>query len=292
MNTRTVVLTIVSLLFVSVSYAYDWKEVGRIMGKKGEEDKGVLLIKYTRDDLDMKMGDVPVAPDLVLDTWYGFWPMSDGTVMQMGDTVVTEAELPAVLEEIVKQGLEISAVHNHLAGENPRVFFTHLSGHGSAEDVARKARAVLARTSAPTKEDKKKKTTSVDWTPITNVLGKPSETEGDIAEYGFVRRERLMMMGSSMPSTDALETSPEVKFQILPDGCAISYGEMILTAKEVTPVFRAITQNGMLVTALHNHMLDEEPRLFFMHWWGVGDPAKLAKGVQAAKDVMNIDKSD
>src|SRR5882724_6590087 len=280
MNTRTFLAFFVSLFLATLARAYDWKEVRQIMGKKGEEDKGVLLIKFVRTDLKIKMGNVEVEPDLVFDTWYGFWPMSDGTVMLMGDTVVTEAELPAVLQEIDKQGLEISAVHNHLAGENPRVFFTHVSGHGTAAELAGKAKAILARTNAPTGEEKEKKKASIDWTPITHVLGKPAEKEGDIAEYGFTRKEKLMMMSERMPSTDALETSPEVKFQMLPDGRAVSYGEMILTSKEVAPVFRAITESGMLVTALHNHMLDEEPRLFFMHWWGVGEPAKLATGVR------------
>lgn len=296
MKTISTAAVLMGILFVTAASAYatDWDDVRGVFGKKGEEDQGVLLIKFYRDDLHVKMGDIEVAPHLVLDTWYGFWLMPDGTVMLMGDTVVTESELPTVLTEIQSQGLEISAIHNHLAGESPRVYFTHISGHGTAAELARKAKAVLSRTHAPQgKEEEKEKSAAVNavnWTPITKVLGKPAEMENDIIEYGFKRREQLAMMGHPMPSTDALETAPEVKFQMLPDGRAVTYGEMILTAREVNPVFRAITQGGILVTALHNHMLDEQPRLFFMHWWGVGDPAKLASTVKSAADAMNVEK--
>ncbi|MFT3781543.1 MAG: DUF1259 domain-containing protein [Nibricoccus sp.] len=289
---RTTLLVLVSVFaFAATSHAYDWKEVRHTMGIKGEEDKGVLLIKYTRDDLDVTMHGSKASPDLVFDTWYGFWPMSDGSVMLMGDTVVTEPELPAVLNEIAKQGLELTAVHNHLAGENPRIFFIHLSGKGSAAELARKAKAILSRTNAPQKEHKESKKASVDWSPITKILGKSAETEGDIAEYSFLRREKLTMQSESMPSTEALETAPEVKFQMLSDGQAVSYGEMILTAKEIAPVSKIITQSGMLITALHNHMTEEEPRLFFMHWWGVGDAAKLATAVRQATEAMNVEKA-
>jgi hypothetical protein len=137
---------------------------------------------------------------------------------------------------------------------------------------------------APDEAEKEKP----DWSAITSVLGKPAEMEGDIIEYGFQRRERLTMHGETLPSTDALETAPEVKFQMLQDGRAVTYGEMILTANEVAPVFHALADHGIEVTALHNHMTEEEPRLFFMHWWAVGKPEALARGVKAAIGRMSL----
>jgi hypothetical protein len=215
--------------------------------------------------------------------------MKDGTVMLMGDTCVREDELSAVEAEMHRQGLEITALHNHLVGETPKVMFVHLAGHGMAPDLARKVKALLARTKTPTgprREEAEKK--KPDWSAITSVLGEPAESEGDIIEYGFRRRERLTMHGETLPSTDALETAPEVKFQMLKGGRAVTYGEMILTADEVAPVFHVLVENGIEIEALHNHMTKEEPRLFFMHWWAVGKPETLARGVKAAIGRVNV----
>jgi hypothetical protein len=215
--------------------------------------------------------------------------MEDGSVMLMGDTCVTESELPGVLEEIDRQGLDLTALHNHLTGETPRIMFLHLSGHGMPAELAQKVKAVLARTAAPTGEEPDATKVPVpDWSAVTAILGEPAEKEGDIIEYGYLRKERLSMHRQTLPSTDALETAPEVKLQMLKDGRAITYGEMILTAKEVSPVFHALTAHGISVSALHNHMVDEEPRLFFMHWWAVGAPADLATGIRAALALVNI----
>jgi hypothetical protein len=207
----------------------------------------------------------------------------------MGDTCVREDELPAVEKEIHQQGLDLTALHNHLIGETPKIMFLHLSGHGTASELARKVKAVLARTATPTgPKAKETETENPDWSAIIAVLGKPAESEGDIIEYGFKRRERLTMHGETLPSTDALETAPEVKFQMLKDGRAVTYGEMILTADEVAPVFHVLSEHGIEIDALHNHMTAEEPRLFFMHWWAVGKPESLARGVKAALGQLNL----
>lgn len=269
--------------------ANDWKVVTDILGRKGQEDQGVLRVSFERSDLQVTKGGVPVSPDLVFDCWYGFWPMKNGSVMLMGDTCVREDELPGVEEEMHRQGLDMTALHNHLTGETPKVMFLHLSGHGTAAELARKVKAVLARTATPmTREPEAAEKEKMDWSAITAVLGQPSETEGDIVEYGFQRSEKLTMHGETLPSTDTLETAPEVKFQLLKDGRAITYGEMILTANEVAPVLHALAENSIEVDALHNHMTDEEPRLLFMHWWGVGKPDMLARGVKAAIERVNL----
>jgi Domain of Unknown Function (DUF1259) len=271
----------------------DWKAVQEVLGRKGDVDKDVLRVTFDRTDLKVTKAGVTVSPDLVFDCWYGFWRMKNGTIMFMGDTCVREDELPAVEAELHHQGLDLTALHNHLVGETPKIMFVHISGHGTAAELARKVKAVLARTSTPTgPKPEKEKQTKADWTPITNVLGKPAEKKGDIIEYGFERREPLTMQGETMPGTDALETAPEVKFQMLEDGRAVTYGEMILTAEEVSPEFHALAENGIEVEALHNHMTEEEPRLFFMHWWAVGKPDVLARGVKAALAQVSLKKED
>jgi hypothetical protein len=269
--------------------ATDWKDVQDILGRKGEEDQGVLRVSFVRSDLKVMKNGVPVAADLVFDCWYGFWPMKDGTVMLMGDTCVRDDELMAVQGEMHRQGLDLTALHNHLTGESPKIMFLHLAGRGAAAELARKVKAVLARTATPTgREPEEPKAGKTDWSAITRILGEPAETKGDIIEYGFHRREQLMLRGEKLPSTDALETAPEVKFQMLKDGRAVTYGEMILITPEVAPVFHALVENGIEIGALHNHMTEEEPRLFFLHWWGVGKPEVLARGVKAALAPMNL----
>lgn len=282
-------LAFTALAVTTAFAAPDWSQVEGILGRKGDEDKGVLRVSFERSDLKVTKNGVPISAELVFDCWYGFWPQSDGSVMLMGDTCVREDELPAVEAEMHRQGLNMTALHNHLIGETPKVMFLHLSGRGTAAELARKVKAVLARTGTPMKADAARVGQKhIDWSAISAILGEPAEAEGDIIEYGFERRERLSMHGEALPSTDALETAPEVKFQMLKDGRAITYGEMILTAKEVAPVFHALVENGIEIDAVHNHMVDEEPRLFFMHWWGVGQPATLARGVKAAIAEMNI----
>lgn len=198
--------------------------------------------------------------------------MRDGTIMLRGDTCMREDELPAVEAEIHRPGLDMTALHNHLIGETPKVMFLHLSGHGTAVELARKVKAVLARTATPmTRESEEMEKEKVDGSAITGVPGQPAETEGDIVEYGFQRGERLTMHGETLPSTDALETAPEIKFQLLKDGRAITCGEMILTANEVAPVFHALAESGIEVDALHNHM--SESRIAEC-WPASGDPIK------------------
>jgi hypothetical protein len=273
----------------SAAFAADWDTVQTILGRKGDVDQGVLRVTFPRSDLHVTLGDVPVSAELVFDSWYGFWPMSDGTTMLMGDTCIREEELPAVEKEIHEQGLDLTALHNHLVGETPKIMFLHLSGRGTAEALAREVKSVLARTTTRTDEEHQESQKSApDWTAVTAVLGEPAEKEGDIVEYGFRRSESLSMRGQSLPSTDALETAPEVKFQMLKDGRTITYGEMILTADEVGPVFHALVAHGITITALHNHMTEESPRLFFMHWWAVGAPRDLAEGVRAAIQPLHL----
>ncbi|MCB1883594.1 MAG: DUF1259 domain-containing protein [Geminicoccaceae bacterium] len=282
-------VTTLASISAAPANAQDWQDIRDELGKRGTEDSGVLRIDFPRSDLDVSIKGVPVSAELALTTWYGFWPMPDGTMMVMGDTVVREDELAGVLEEVEKQGLGITAVHNHLAQETPGVLYAHISGQGEGAELARKIKAVLSRTDAPmTGPAGEEEAPSVDWSSVTAVLGKPAETEGDLIEYAFPRAERLSMDGREMPSTEGLETAPEVKLQMLEDGRAVTYGEMVLTADEVDSVFEALTGHGMTVNAVHNHMLFEEPRLFYMHWWGVGAPQDLAAGLRAALDDMNV----
>jgi hypothetical protein len=222
-------------LGASSASAQDWQPIREQLGKEGLVESGIGWIDFARSDLDVHIGDGRrLARTGALTTWYGFWPTPQGGMILMGDTVVTQDELPGVLEEVRSQGLAVTAIHNHLAGEQPKVLYVHISGQGKGAELASKIKAVLARTNAPTGErEAEEESPSVDWSGVVAILGEPAETEGDLVEYAFPRAEQLRMDGQPMPSTAALETAPEVKIQMLGDGRAVTYGEMILTTKSI-----------------------------------------------------------
>jgi hypothetical protein len=225
----------------------------------------------------------------VFESWYGFWPLDSGMTVLMGDTCMKEEEVPAVLEEAHRQGLKLTALHNHLIGETPRIYFAHLEANGQPGDLAEKVKAVLSRTATPIGEEKPDTGgAAARWKAIAAVLGEPAESKGDVAEYAYRLVTPLAMMERKLPSTEALETAPEVKFQLLADGRAVTYGEVMLTSDEVGPLFHVLAERGIAVNALHNHMLEEEPRLFFLHWWKIGAPGVVARDVQAVMERMQV----
>jgi hypothetical protein len=211
-------------------------------------------------------------------------------VMAMGEVVVREDEVPSAFAEARKQGVSVTALHNHLVSESPHMMYMHVMAEGSAKAVATKMHAVFAATATPLEphhEADGQSTTAADWSVIDGILGKHSESEGRTAEYEFPRHERLTVHGKSVESVGTLETASEVVFQRLGPGRVATAGELYLLPSEVEPVLRALDEHGLRVTALHNHMLDDGPPHYWVHWYTTGDDASLAKGVSAVLALMN-----
>ncbi|HMI61582.1 MAG TPA: DUF1259 domain-containing protein, partial [Puia sp.] len=225
-----------------------------------------------------------VAPGLALTSWVALHRMGSESMM-MGDLCMLDSEEPAVMAKLVELGLGVTAIHNHLVGEKPAIKFLHFSGSGDAVTLAGKIKQVFALTGTPLGTPAAAAATSTpDWSAVEAVLGTKAKKSGSVLSYGFPRNEKLMESGMEMPAPMGMATG--INFQM--DGSrAATTGDFVLLADEVNKVVKALETHGITVTAIHNHMLYDEPRLFMLHFWGVGDPGKLAEGLKAALDQTN-----
>jgi len=258
--------------------------LNNIFGKKGSVQGMVYRITYPRSDLKVKVKDFSVAPGLALTSWIGILFMGNESMM-MGDLVMPDSEESAVVAKIVGSGLSITAIHNHLTNEQPAIKYIHFSGSGDPLKLAAAIKSVLAVTATPMNTAAAPVwTTNPDWSKVESILGKSGKRNGMLLQYGFARKEKLLEAGMEMPAAMGMATGINLQM----DGnLAATTGDFVLLADEVNPVIKALTENGIVVTAVHNHMLFDDPRLFMMHFWAVGDPEKIALGLKAALDKTN-----
>ncbi|MDD4968113.1 MAG: DUF1259 domain-containing protein [Paludibacter sp.] len=293
---KTIIYFIVTLFSVFYCHAQqaDWTEVENVFGKKGAVQDGVFKITFPRYDLSVKVGDFNVAPGLALTSWVGFIKESsdamsmESKTMMMGDMVLLDSEVGKVLPKIVSLNLEVTALHNHILGEKPTIKYVHFSGKGDAVTLAKSILAVFSVTGTPLKAPQAMaQTVKPDWTKVEAILGTSGKHNGILLQYTFPRLEQLTESGMVMPAYMGMATG--INFQLDGDKAAIT-GDFVLLAAEVNAVLKALTENGIAVTAIHNHMLFDNPRLFMMHFWAVDNPEKLAKGLKAALDKTNSKK--
>jgi len=265
----------------------DSTALNNIFGKKGSVQGNVYKITYPRSDLKVKVDDFSVAPGLALGSWIGIIKMGNESMM-MGDLVLLDSEVPKVITKLMQENLEITAIHNHLINETPAIKYIHFHGSGDALQLAEKIKSVLAVTATPlTPLQRKYKATNIDWSKVTAVLGTTGKQNGMLLQYSFPRNEKLTESGMEMPPSMGMATA--INFQMDGNRAAIT-GDFVLMPDEVNPVIKALTENGIMPTAIHSHMLHDEPRLFMMHFWAVGEPEKLATGLKAALDKTNSKK--
>ncbi|MGE5457156.1 MAG: DUF1259 domain-containing protein [Methanococcaceae archaeon] len=283
------------LAIVSSSFAQqkDWSSVEKVFNKKGTVQDNVFKISFPRSDLKVKVGDFSVAPGLALGSWIGFIMNSNGMKMDendmmMGDLVLLEKEVGPVISKLLSENLEVTAIHNHLLNEQPAIKYIHFSGKGDAVKLAEEIKSVLEVTGTPlSSPSPQTQQTSPDWSAVESILGSSGKKNGNLLQYSFARNEKLTESGMEMPASMGMAIA--INFQMSENKAAIT-GDFVLLDKEVNPVMKALTDNGIAVTALHNHMLYDNPRLFMMHFWAVDDPGKLAKGLKAALDLTNSKK--
>ena len=267
-----------------------WKQVDDILGRKGEQESpGVWKYDVTRDDLHVKLKGAEIKPELALDGWITF-QQSEGPARMMGELVLTPDEIDGVISKLQAGGIREMALHNHLAGESPEVMYLHIQGPGEPVVLAQALKSALAETKTPVHEEKgKEKVEGLDVQRIHSIVGGDQESGGGVLSLEVKRRERISEGGRPIPP--AMEVASEVKFQPTGNGQALMYGEMVLVAAEVNPVLKSLRQNGISMMALHNHMLDEQPRIFFVHYLVQGDAIKLAQAARAALDLTNSEKA-
>ena len=270
--------------------ATDWKDVDAAMGRAGQ-DQPDGTHKYTlpRKDMNVTVNGVQIKAGLALGSWVAFKTTSQGNAMAMGDLVLAENEVAPVMAELQAGRIEITALHNHLIGESPRVMYMHIHGMGKAASLAKTIRSAIEKTKTP---DAGAATAPPDLDiytkQIDQILGHSGKNNGGIYQVGVPRAEHITEGGMAIPNSMGVATA--LNFQPTGGGKAAITGDFVLVAKEVNPVIKALRENGIAVTALHSHMLEEQPRLFFMHFWANDDALKLAKGLRAALDQTNSAK--
>ena len=280
----------------------DWAKVAEALGKSGTEMAGgVYRVGLPRTDLHVKLDGVDIKPTLALGSWLAFQGKGD-TAMVMGDLVLTEDEVNPVMKRLVENGIEITALHNHLLRAQPSTLYMHVLGHGDPAKLAAALHDGLALSKtplgnatasaspqAPATDSGQPAQLDLDTAMIDQVLGAKGKAAGGVYQVGIPRAETIKDSGMEVPV--AMGSAEAINFQPTGGGKAAITGDFVLTAGEVNPVLRTLRENGIEVTAIHNHMLDDQPRLFFMHFWANDDAAKLAKGLRAALDKVNVARS-
>lgn len=285
---RLLILTSVLVLPIAVSaQGLDASKIDQALGRSGQKLGDVYRVGFPRTDLHVAVNGVAVKPGLALGSWAAF-SGSDETAMVMGDLVLLESELNPVMEKLRSSGFEISAIHNHLIEETPRVIYLHYMGHGPASQLATSLRAALAVSKTPL--DKPAAAASDTTTPawvksVDDSVGRTGVFKGGVLSFGVPRAGSISMNGMTL--TPAQGVAESINFQEAADGAVATTGDFVLTAEEVNPVTSALERHHILVTALHSHMLTEEPRLFFMHFWGLGSTQEVGAGIKAALDKVH-----
>lgn len=286
MKRLTFALALVASVFGShaANAAPDWSAVGRALGKEGAvQPGGVYRVGLPRTDLKVTLDEVPIRPALALGSWLAFQDMGDHT-MVMGDLVLTHEEVNPVMKVLVENGLEITALHNHLLRSAPATMYMHVGGHGDPVKLATALRKAIAQSKTPmgaaSAGAPPAPSPALDTAALDRTLGYKGKANGGIYQFSIPRAEPVREAGAVVP--EAMGSATVINFQPTGDGRAAITGDFVLTAEEVNPVIRALRANGIEVTALHNHMLDDEPRLFFMHFWANDDALKLARGLRIA----------
>jgi len=263
----------------------DWDAVGEAIGKEGERMEGdVYRINMPRSDLSVTSEGVDIDPGLALGSYAAFKQTGENEAMVMGDLVLTEDEYNPVIDRLQEGGIEQTAIHKHLLNESPAVWWTHIHGRGDPAELAQTIRAALDLSGTPLSESGGgSEDLGIDTEQLDEIIGHTGKTEGGIHKYNIGRSEEVTIEdGTSLNAPMGVATA--INFQPTEGDQAAINGDFVMTAEEVNPVIRTLRENGIEVVSLHNHGLDEEPRLFYMHFWANNDAVTLAQGLRAALD--------
>ena len=272
----------------------DWQKVDDAFGRKPAATAGdVRRYGFPRSDLSVTLDGVSVKPALALGGWIAMKPMQGGA-MVMGDLVLLETEINPVMSKLIENGLEITAIHNHVLRANPATFYMHVGGHGDPVKLATAIRNALAESKTPLDPPAAAAAPpqiDLDTAQLDMIIGAKGQANGGVFQFGVPRREQVMENGMAVTPAGPMGVATGINFQPTGGGKAAITGDFVLTADEVNPVIKALRANGIEVTAIHSHMLNEQPRLIFMHFWANDDALRLARGLRAALDLTARTKS-
>ena len=261
----------------------DTTKIDQVFSRTGQKTGDVYRIGFPRTDLHVVIDGITVKPGLALGSWAAF-SGTDDKGMVMGDLVLLQSEVNPVMLKLRADGFEISAVHNHLLEEEPRVMYMHYIGQGPSEKLASTLQAALALSKTPLGKPAaagEELPSPPDWAKsVEDAIGRKGTFKGGVLSFGLPRAEAVTMNGMTIAPAQGVAES--INFQEAGPGKVATTGDFVLTAEEVNPVISALEENKIAVTALHSHMLEEQPRLFFMHFWALGSPESVAAGIAAA----------
>jgi hypothetical protein len=273
----------------------EWmKAVGDALGKSGTAmPGGVYRVGLARSDLKVMLDSVEIKPAFALGSWLAFRKTgSQGVVM--GDLVLLTSEVTPVMTKLEEGGIEIAALHNHLLRNEPFTVYMHVLGHGDPVKLATTLHAALAETKTPMESAggayaaPASASIDLDTAAIDKALGHKGKVNAGVYQFSIPRAERVRDGGMDVP--EAMGSANAINFQPTGAGKVATTGDFVLIAKEVNPVVKALREHGIEITAIHNHMLNDQPRLFFLHFWGNDDVSRIAAGVKAALDKINVEK--
>lgn len=286
MNSIRRVVILISIFLVPIAafaQGLDTAKIDQALGRSGQKLGDVYKVGFPRTDLHVLVHGVTIKPGFALGSWAAFSGTNDNA-MVMGDLVLLQDEVNPVMEKLRAAGFEITAVHNHLLDETPRLMYMHYMGHGPAEQIATSLRGALAVSKTPL--GKPAAATAGSSAPpswvktVEDTVGRKGGFNGGVLSFGVPRADAVTMSGMTVAPSEGVAES--INFQEAGGGKVATTGDFVLTAEEANPVISALEENHIAVTALHSHMLTEQPRLFFMHFWAVGSPESVAEGIKAA----------
>src|SRR6266545_6069306 len=271
----------------------DWAPVAKALGRSGSEmSGGVYRVGLGRSDLKVTLDGVQIKPPLALGSYLAFQKMG-GDGMVMGDLVLLHEEVNPVMKKLIEGGIEITALHNHLLRSSPATMYMHFYGRGDPVELAAALRAGLAESKTPLAAAPAPAGSAppldLDTAAIDQTLGAKGTVNGGVYAFNIPRAETIMEDG--MPVPIGMGSGNVINFQPTGGGKAAVTGDFVLIAQEVNPVLKTLRDGGIEVTALHSHMLSEQPRLFFMHFWANDDAGKLARSLKAALNKVKLAKS-
>jgi len=267
-------------------------QVSEALGKPGAEmPGGIYRVALPRTDITATLDGVALKPAFALGGWIAFEKVGQDA-MVMGDLVLTQSEVNPVMSKLFASGIEITALHNHLLRNRPFTMYLHVFGEGDPVKLAAALHGALAESrtplSAASGSSQSPPASALDIAAIDQILGAKGKNAGGVYQFSFPRAEPIRENGMVVPP--AMGVANSINFEPTGGGKAAITGDFVLTGREVNPVAKALRAHGIEVTAVHNHMLGEQPRLFFMHFWAHDDAKKLAEGLRAALANVNIKK--
>ena len=269
----------------------DWKKVDEAVGRTAAVSGDVHRYGFPRTDLTVTLDGVTIKPALALGGWTAFKPMHGGA-MVMGDLVLLETEITPVMTKLLDGGLDITAIHNHILRASPATFYMHVGGHGDPEKMAAVIRSALSASNTPfdppTTTAGPAPAVDLDTAKLDQLMGVKGTAVGGVYQFAVPRRDPAMESG--MQVNTPLGGANAINFQPTGNGKAAITGDFLVTGGEVNPLIRALRAGDIEVTAIHSHMLDEQPRMFFIHFWANDEALKLARNVRTALETTAIAK--